>query len=274
MLPIVLDTCTILNLLRIDEDDEFLYKKLTGLNINICKTVYDEIFRNVREKTFSDAQIKYISSHTPHLGIYVKECEKNEQEYKDSIRQFCKYNKENGEFYSTLISLYICRKENCHLFFYTDDYPAKCTFDSYFNYQQIGAIGDTVDLLVFLYWSNPDFQQKKLEKYLQSLLSEFATPFTKFKNQFKAKKNSWINNDIKNKKLKENLNLIESGLDCLDSEKIEKGITYFKNNAKLYKEINAFLDCYSDINLAGHMANKIKNTIERLREHCIYKMLC
>ena len=63
-LPIVLDTCTILNLLRIDED-EFLYKKLIKLEINICQSVFDEANRNVKTKTFSENQRKYISSHIP-----------------------------------------------------------------------------------------------------------------------------------------------------------------------------------------------------------------
>lgn len=52
-LPIVLDTCTILNLLRIDEDDEFLYKKLIKLNINICQKVFEEANKNINTKHFS-----------------------------------------------------------------------------------------------------------------------------------------------------------------------------------------------------------------------------
>ena len=41
-LPIVLDTCTILNLLRIDED-EFLYKKLIKLEINILRLLKEDL---------------------------------------------------------------------------------------------------------------------------------------------------------------------------------------------------------------------------------------
>lgn len=70
-LPIVLDTCTILNLLRIDED-EFLYKKLIKLEINICQSVFDEANRNVRTKTFSENQRKYISSHTAISTVHYK----------------------------------------------------------------------------------------------------------------------------------------------------------------------------------------------------------
>lgn len=273
-LPIVLDTCTILNLLRID-DDEFLYKKLMKLEINICQSVFEEANRNVKTKTFSDSQKKYISSHTPQLVPFIVRCDEQfEKEYKACIQEFCDYIHRNGEFYSTLISLYLCRQKHCRLYFYTDDYPAKRVFDSFFNYQQIGVIGDTIDLLVFLYWANPDFDQRKLEKYLQNLLSEFATPFKEFYNQFMGKKGRWIAGNIKNKNLRENLDKIESGLERLNFEMIGIGMDYFKNNVKSYKEINAFLDGYSDINFSGYMVSKIKKTVDRLRRHPIYKMTC
>lgn len=260
-LPIVLDTCTILNLLRID-DDEFLYKKLMKLEINICQSVFEEANRNVKTKTFSDSQKKYISSHTPQLVPFIVRCDEQfEKEYKACIQEFCDYKKWNGEFYSTLISLYLCRQKHCRLYFYTDDYPAKRVFDSFFNYQQIGVIGDTIDLLVFLYWANPDFDQRKLEKYLQNLLSEFATPFKEFYNQFMGKKGRWIAGNIKNKNLRENLDKIESGLERLNFEMIGIGMDYFKNNVKSYKEINAFLDGYSDINFSGYMVSKIKKQL-------------
>ena len=273
-LPIVLDTCTILNLLRIDED-EFLYKKLIKLEINICQSVFDEANRNVRTKTFSENQRKYISSHTPQLVPFIIRCDEQfEKEYKACIQEFCAYKKENGEFYSMLISLYLCRQKHCRLYFYTDDYPAKCVFDSFFNYQQIGVIGDTIDLLVFLYWSNPDFDQRKLEKYLQNLLSEFATPFKEFHNQFMEKKERWITRNIKNKILKENLDKIERGLEGLNFEKIGEGMAYFKNDGKSYKEIKTFLDSYLDINFSGYMVSKIKDTVSSLKRHPIYKMPC
>lgn len=274
ILPIVLDTCTILNLLRID-DDEFLYKKLIKLKINICQSVFEEANRNVKTKTFSDDQRQYISSRTPQLIPFIIKCEEQfEKEYKACIQEFCNYKKENGEFYSTLISLYLCRQEHCRLCFYTDDYPAKRVFDSFFNYQQIGIIGDTIDLLVLLYWSNPDFNQQKLEKYLQNLLSEFATPFKKFQNQFMEKKHTWILSHLKDKKLIENLNEIEDGLKKLDFEKITTGIAFFRDNIRSHREINTFLDGYSEINLSGYMVLKIKETVNRLRTNPIYKMPC
>lgn len=79
---------------------------------------------------------------------------------------------------------------------------------------------------------------------------------------------------LKIKRLYEELNKIEEGIEKLDFETIGIGIDYFKKDSKSYKEINAFLDSYSDINLSGYMALKIKKTIISLRKHSIYKMSC
>lgn len=271
ILPIVLDTCTILNLLRID-DDEFLYKKLMALNINICKTVFAEIYKNLRIKTFSDNQQKYISAHVPSLGAKIEKCESQfEEDYKNSIQKFCNYKKENGEFYSTLISLYICRKEKCRIYFYTDDYPAKSIFESFFNYQQIGAIGDTVDLLLFLYWINSDFKQKRLESYLRNLLSEFAIPLKKFQETIVKNKVGWIKTNPRDGKLVKNLNNIEDGINRLDLKMIDTGIEYLKHNIRKYNWVTTLFDEYADIKLEGYMVTRIKTTITRLGDCTIYK---
>ena len=99
-LPIVLDTCTILNLLRIDEDDEFLYKKLIKLNINICQKFFEEANKNINTKHFSNSQKKYISSHIPYFGTYILTCdERFESEYKAKIKAMDeKYYEEQHNF--------------------------------------------------------------------------------------------------------------------------------------------------------------------------------
>lgn len=37
--PIVVDACTVINLLRIDDDDDFLYKQLKTLDVHFAKEV-------------------------------------------------------------------------------------------------------------------------------------------------------------------------------------------------------------------------------------------
>ena len=73
---------------------------------------------------------------------------------------------------------------------------------------------------------------------------------------------------------KENLDKIESGLEGLNFEMIGEGMAYFKNDGKSYKEIKTFLDSYLDINFSGYMVSKIKDTVDSLKRHPIYKMSC
>ena len=54
IIPVILDTCTIINLLRIDEEDKFLYNKLIKLDINICPKVYQETYKTINQKTFTE----------------------------------------------------------------------------------------------------------------------------------------------------------------------------------------------------------------------------
>lgn len=272
ILPIVLDTCTILNLLRIDEDDEFLYKKLMKLNINLCSTVLDEINRNITRKTFTTEQIDYINTHISSLYKYIKLLDENiMSNYVDNIRQFCDYKKENGELYSVVISLHICREQKCRLYFYTDDYPAKNTFEKYFDYQQIGKIGDTVDLLLFLYWTNSDFKNRKLKYYLSKLSQEFSTPLKTFCDIISRKKNDWLKKMPRDIKLREHLLYIEEGINNYDFGKITKGVNFFKENQKKYPAIDALLDSYSNINFDGHIVSKISNIRKQMETCAIYK---
>jgi hypothetical protein len=46
ILPIILDTCTIINVLRIDNEEEFLVKKLKDFNFQISDCVYNRVYMN------------------------------------------------------------------------------------------------------------------------------------------------------------------------------------------------------------------------------------
>lgn len=56
--PVILDACTIINLLRIDEEDEFLFKSLMSLDLNIASIVYEEVNDNIKKNSLSDEQKK------------------------------------------------------------------------------------------------------------------------------------------------------------------------------------------------------------------------
>ena len=60
--PIVLDACTIINLLRIDdEEDEFLYKHIIAQNLHIAEKVHVEVRNNYSKNQLSQKQNNYIS---------------------------------------------------------------------------------------------------------------------------------------------------------------------------------------------------------------------
>ena len=272
ILPIVLDTCSLLNLLRIDEEDEFLFKKLTSLNINICECVYKEAFNNIDKDGFNNQQRDYISKQIPKFSKFKRSIDEDFQnQYTDEIKKFCNYKKDNGEFCSTLLSLYMCREDQCRLYFYTDDYPAKKTFANFFIYQQIGTIGDTVDLLLFMYWIDKDFKWEKLIKYLKDLYSEYATPIKLLLNKICENKERWLINKPRDKKLYDNLCKLEVGLRDIDFDKINSGIKYFNENRTNYKEIYGLIETYPKLQSDAGVANKLHDIIIYTRSNIIYK---
>lgn len=275
ILPVVLDTCTIINLLRIDEDDEFLFKKLKNLNINISDSVYNEAQKNTNKKPLTKEQKDYITQQLPFFAkCIINPDKKFKDDYFTELKQFCNYSKENGELHSTLLSLHLCREEGSRLFFYTDDFPAKRQFAHYFSYQQIGSIGDSVDLLLFLYWSVSDFKEKQLNKYLQNLYSEYATPLKKFSNEIIINKDSWLKLNPRDIKLRENLLKIEQGYSDLNFIILNEGIEFFKTNKGKYKYINDLIDEYPDIDTESEITVKIKDIRDKLNNYKICKRQC
>jgi len=239
ILPVVLDTCTIINILRIDNEDEFLFKKLKDLNLHIADCVYNETQRNVNHKPLSSEQKDYITQQLPLLAKYIVSPDENlKTDYFDELKTFCNYTKDNGELHSTLLSLHICRKEGSRLYFYTDDFPAKRDFTPYFSYQQLGSIGDSVDLLLFLFWSVSDFKEKRLKKYLRSLYSEYAIPLKNFAKEIENNKDLWLKSKPRDAKLSENLRKMEEGCLKLDFSILKEGIGFFQKEKAKYTDIN------------------------------------
>lgn len=271
ILPVILDTCSILNLLRIDDDDEFLYKKLSSLNICICDYVYDEAYKNIGKEGFDEEQREYIRMQMPKFAKYIKHPNKEfKTVYTEEIKRFCNYHKDNGEFYSTLLSLYICREEGCRTFFYTDDFPAKDAFANYFLFQQIGSIGDSVDLLLFLYWANKDFKKTQLQKYFRELYLSYSIPFKRLLEKIHENKDKWIHDRLQDQNFQKNINLLEEGLNNIDLQKIQDVILFFNSNKKKYKEINSLLETFYVIESKAAIAKKIEYIIKNIKDYKIY----
>lgn len=274
ILPIILDTCTLINILRIDNEEEFLVEKLKNFNFQISDIVYNEAQTNVHRKTLSVEQKEYVVKHLPFFGeriVVPDESVKNT--FFEDLKKFCHYtkSKDNGELQSTFLALYLSRKEGSRLFFYTDDFPAKKQFKPYFSFQQLGSIGDSVDLLLFLFWSVADFNEKRLEKYLKSLYSEYAIPLRNFATEIEKNKDVWVSSKPRDLKLNDNLRKIEMGCLNLNFDILYDGINFFKTNKSRYSDIYDVIDKYDDIDKESELTVKIKDVLDKLDKFKIYK---
>lgn len=175
---VVLDACTIVNLARIDEGN-FLEDKVRVLKPYAVEKVIGE----VKDRYVPPSSTSRQKLHTvPYWGGLTKFEDKSVEDIADAVRTFLNYQKKNnGELYSAALSLFLSRVEGKKVLFYTDDNPAKREFSSYFDFQQTGYIGDTVDLLVFLYWLSPQgtFSKDELVKYLTALRGEYVSKLKK-----------------------------------------------------------------------------------------------
>lgn len=172
---VVLDACTIVNLARIDEGN-FLEDKMRALKPYVVEKVLDEVKDRYVPLSSSTSMRKL--HIVPYWGGLARFDDKDVQEQADAVRVFLNYTKKpNGELYSAALSLFLSRVMGEKVLFYTDDYPARSEFTRYFDFQQMGYIGDTVDLLIFLYWLSPQgtFSKDELKRYITALRGEYVS---------------------------------------------------------------------------------------------------
>lgn len=178
----ILDACTIINFLHIDED-EFLIKQLKASKFKLCRKVFEETNKNVFNKfkgknrdqnQYVKSKIKEVEIKLNHFRerIYFPE---DYYELKEEVETLSSYYKDNGEFISVLLSYYLSKYEELSIVFYTDDIPAKQHFLPFFESENIGSINDSIDLLFVLFKNNSDFTISDLKKYYSSLYSEYAS---------------------------------------------------------------------------------------------------
>lgn len=264
----LLDACTVINLIHIDEDD-FLLKKIKSLElkktepieIQIEELVFKEIQDNVNERLRSGLS-KY--SDLTRIKIFQKEINQKlsffrgkkvnsiemirdfGSEYYERVMKQVGYTKKiNGELCSTAYALYMSRLDEKKVFFYTDDYPAKRFFSNFFDLQQIGHIKDTVDFLILVYWLDDEFTEIQLDKILSDLYSQYTTEIVIFKNRllvfFKEKVDGAFVRA--NKDVVHNLRGLLNSLEKMDFNNIIFYWEYFEGNKKC-KEIFEILKQY------------------------------
>lgn len=89
---------------------------------------------------------------------------------------------------------------------------------------------DTVDLLIYLYWSNPDFDKKRLNKYLQAIYSDINQPLKVMINDIQKIRDNFSNHEFRKKGLINAVdNLIRSYQD-LDIKKMQDYTQEIKDN--------------------------------------------
>jgi hypothetical protein len=271
-IPIVIDACTFINLLRIDEDDDFLYNHLKSYNVHITGTVYNEIksniFKNATSMTDRRRFNKIISSITTDFVFHNDESIKEGVgDYYEKVFDYVENAKPNGELYSSILALYLSRTEESKVCFLTDDFPAKENFKNFFILQQIGYIEDTVDLLLMLHWINSDFSKKRLENKLLELQSEYKRTQKAFVESVVELKTSFKkSNDIRK--------IIEGIEDAFyysrDMDKYKHYLQEFeqyRNNVN----IKACISEFPQLSKQPQIVEKAISVLAQLRKMDIYK---
>lgn len=284
----LLDACTAINLIHLDEDD-FLLKKMDKLEVHINDTVFDEIKANVRkgidnavvdrngvEKTI-DQKLTFFRGKKNDNSDLLKDVG---SDYFERIKTVTNYTKKlNGELYSSAYALYLSRFYEKKVFFYTDDYPAKEYFSSFFHYQQIGHIKDTVDLLVLLYWLDDKFTEQQLDNVLSDLHSQYATEVTVLKQKLQDFFNCNIDAAFKRskKEIADNLISLLNKLDKLDFKNIGDLYSFFETNKSKCKVIFEILKKYNSVfelernSDTETLLGKISQTRKAIKENKIFK---
>lgn len=183
----VLDACSLINLIHIDEDDYLIKEIKKRIQFLISGEVYKELENNITKKfkIYDLNNIRYDYEEVKRVKDkvirFVPFQVKNKEIEKDLGDLFLKIGtaidykgKYNGEYYSTALSLIKSRENESKYFFYTDDFGAKSDYKIFFEYQQIGQINDSVDLLIFLYWNSESFTLSLLKMYLSSLAYQYS----------------------------------------------------------------------------------------------------
>lgn len=292
----LLDACTVINLIHIEEDD-FLLKKLKRLDIHINDLVFTEIRDNVYVKPRRDLDYKYVDKREwketkktieQKLTFYRGKKNNNQDilndfgsDYFERIKDLTNYKKRvNGELCSTGHALYLSRNDYKNVSFYTDDYPAKDDFSDFFHHQQIGQIKDSVDLLILLYWLDEDFTDLQLKRLLDELYSQYATEVTYLKKKLQKFYNEKVDAQFlrSKKEIASKLSELIHKLNKLEFKKIEEYYTFFAINKMkckgVYEIINEYTTVFeldNDLN-TDNLLSKIKKVSSDIGKVKILKL--
>lgn len=288
----ILDACSVINLIHIDEDD-FLLKKLENLDVKIHERVFSEINKHVYKKLDLESKSKYSNKETieekrkvvdQRLSYYrgmqvLQSIIDNDfgEKFAERLQKLIDYAKDNGELHSTSLALYLSRTEDKKVYFYTDDYPANEEFTPFYNFQQIGHIKDSVDLLVLLFWLNETFTLHELKQVLNRLRSEYATDIASLEKSLKDYSSNLdasfvrANSDIR-KKLHEFIDkLSKHNFTDLSEYRL-----FFERKRSSCKPIISIIEEYPSVfeleNASKNILQKIQSTLKSLEIYPVQKL--
>ena len=276
---VVLDACTILNLLRIDdEDSDFLLKLITNWRLCLPETVFTETKLHVDSDFYSkeknDHVLVAINQQFDHRKTKDDDIKKDlgEEEFENVIK-FGGHNKrENGELYCVALALVKSREEDDAVTIYTDDYKAIEKFQVFYRYHRIGDMGDTLDLLTMLYRSTSDseFQFTLYRTFLENLRAEYNQQLFALKKTIYDYLEQMKKSKCKDKALMENLNKIVVGYRNSDLLMMEAGVRFFQDGNK-YKDVKNMVKNVDVKNVNRQMA-RLAEHIKRLKDYPIFKL--
>ena len=291
---IVLDAHTIIYLINsgiiYDEDFVFSLLKKNNFKIVLSEKVMEEARRNAkylinREKTqeqkngnfrkdkFIEKESlidKKIEAYRSFVMLDSMIKQELGNDFFKKVTKLSDYKKNNGEFYSAALSLYLSRLQARQLTFYTDDAPAQKALSVFFRDQQIGKIEDSVDLLVLLFWIDPVFNENKMINYLTELRSQLRVEIRLLEKSVKHYKNRYPRR--KHSQLFKLLSEMERRLSDYDLKRIEELMREIFKLRKKYRELCENLAAFNDAFSKSYLLDKIEYTIKNIKKGLIFKV--
>lgn len=270
--PFILDACTLINIFRIDED-EILYSHLQSYNIKIAETVLDEVKKNIYKNGWSKEIHDRIDKYLPYLVLYVEHKDDIISNFKDEdcdeIKKFTHHSKSDGEFYSLLLSLYLSRYEMTHVNLYTDDKPATDQFSEYFMFQQLGLLGDSIDLILYMFCHSDKFSEINLKRFLEKLRSEYNIRERVFVQHIEGYR-SKIGNTKPNKNIIAILDQVIYNYHSGEYIKMYEAIDELERSSK--KEIRQIIRKYRPDSSSSYIINKTNRILSIMARYKIFKI--
>lgn len=275
---VVLDACTILNLLRIDdEDSDFLLKLIMNWRVCLPETVFKESKLHVRSDFYTKEKNDHIQIVVNREFDYRKTMDsiikKDLDDDFERIIQFSGHNKrENGELYCVALALVKSREEEELVSIYTDDYKAIEEFQELCHYHRIGEWGDTLDLLTLLYWLTPEtvFQNSLYYSFLENLRAEYNHQLKDVADAIDGYLEQKKKSRCSDRDLLGNLNKIVVGYRRSDVAQMDEGVSFFQEGNK-YKDVKKMVENV-DVKNVNRQTQRITERLRKLKEYPIFKL--